>query len=1133
MTMPSPRILTIYADKLFDYYPKQRGEENAPYCFDLMNRFFSGQVIKQTSDFDECPLLHQIIVSETFKNESSDNKTDKYIPDITVSDDYLLDKLMIVDFSNVFFRITDSDKAISIKQKIRQDRARDLIENGFDVRFSDDHKAHMVPFDKSGNMSRQSRISFINEKYVDELNRRLNLDMDFSDIKVVLSKYYAYRGLYLTSSKRVYHQDLTITPETLVILKDQRLMKKPMKNPVTGEEHHAPVLGYNYERNVPIATADPETGEFINKEEEELSYVSKPFDGVGIVSPEYAGYINAALGVSGATSFQVRMPFVKGMVHKVDFKAFLDEFDTEKWNAPGEYFYEDAFGIKRDLKKAQILITESMFKGFEWLRKYCDDRGCDPMAYYCGKFNKYDHALYISGTNLPYGHTEFTHLSYQMINTLDLDRKGFDKLIKNHRSFINDPERYISLWDSSEVRDFEDTEIFRDIPAWKKALKKDPDLKNDSYIASQLRNTSKGLITKIANGKIVVAGQTRFLCRDLMLLLACLIEEESAARKFYRRLLFFRFYMPGAEDLKGKYENLQCDGFCAFFRSPHLSRNEQCLLQPFVIPSGKGNDIYYREDDWKTNPEEDFKENVRLYDRYFGELTGVVMVPRGSIVPLCLGGADFDGDLVSVIYDETVVDAVRKACYTDKWLYRKLPVVRIPDEKNDTKDYTRTVPPSVPYEHILNTFSNAIGYLSNAAISIGQKEYGSKDYKNDNNSPACWKCTILTGLEIDAAKKGKHPDLGIISKNKKDYPDARYLGFKDTYESVRKLPSFNFDRMEIVKRAKPDSDEYEIDFSIPKDTSKACKCVISGEDHGTAINRLPFAFIEEHDRYASKAITGKKQRFSSPFRMADRDKGKEVLISSYRSDCKKLIDLFFNYKHLIDSIRFEKNRSKYGRMHISKLAAKIYDTENDAMVNAMVIPELIDLFNAAISKDASVKELKNSLNDRKWQFQPEDKRAKTLEKIIGNGFSVSDLSDAQKDILFHFGQQGYKMLWHILTAVDDMRIRPLTDIRNDNDINAADAEDNPADLINELNENVAGYYYDNLTDIENRLYHICLKRLRKMIEDTGLEPATKIHVLYEIAGNNPKWGRFFWDAFTWEELDASIPLKEGGADHAG
>ena len=58
-----------------------------------------------------------------------------------------------------------------------------------------------------------------------------------------------------------------------------------------------------------------------------------------------------------------------------------------------------------------------------------------------------------------------------------------------------------------------------------------------------------------------------------------------------------------------------------------------------------------------------FKKHLKVYQKYFGKLTGIVMVPRGSVAPLCLGGADFDGDLVNVIFDQDVVNAVASGCY--------------------------------------------------------------------------------------------------------------------------------------------------------------------------------------------------------------------------------------------------------------------------------------------------------------------------------------------------------------------------------------------------------------------------------------------------------------------------------------
>lgn len=153
------------------------------------------------------------------------------------------------------------------------------------------------------------------------------------------------------------------------------------------------------------------------------------------------------------------------------------------------------------------------------------------------------------------------------------------------------------------------------------------------------------------------------------------------------------------------------------------------------------------------------------------------MVPRGSVAPLCLGGADFDGDLVNVIFDQDVVNAVASGCYdTETYPYRILPIITIPALDSPAVELKA----HVPFEHIKNTFSNRIGLISNASISIGQTEYG-KPLNSSSNStnqvlvtkpnassapvpPSCEHCTLLTGLEIDAAKNGKHPNLDPILK---------------------------------------------------------------------------------------------------------------------------------------------------------------------------------------------------------------------------------------------------------------------------------------------------------------------------------------------------------------------------------
>ncbi len=50
------------------------------------------------------------------------------------------------------------------------------------------------------------------------------------------------------------------------------------------------------------------------------------FDGEGLISPELAEKTDKKLcGKHIHTSFQTHMPYIKGMVHQVDFHAFLKE----------------------------------------------------------------------------------------------------------------------------------------------------------------------------------------------------------------------------------------------------------------------------------------------------------------------------------------------------------------------------------------------------------------------------------------------------------------------------------------------------------------------------------------------------------------------------------------------------------------------------------------------------------------------------------------------------------------------------------------------------------------------------------------------------------------------------------------
>ena len=1128
------KIRTINAKALFKYFPK--GKDDKVYAIYLINKALCRHVIKQEEDMEDCPVFYQFY-KEIERRCGGDEKFE-------ITNTTLLDKMLVMDFDNIFMSFDESaDDSVKGYKESLLECAKDIIENGFYIyEVESDMPVHMVAFDKSGNMSRKSRISFIDATYYDALNDRLNLGMDFSQIEVQESKYYAYRGLYLSSSKRIENQDFDITPETLVVIQDER---KDPKNPDKS------ITGYNYEKTTYISAKENlnNTGkngkvwDIDDQGEKKVLYVDKPFDGVGFIAPSYGALINASLGIEGATSFQIRLPFVKGMLHQVDVHGFLDEYNIER--SEDAHTYIDAFGIKRDLGKARIFITESMFKAKKWILEYLKNSGkedMDPMAFYCEMLKKYDHALYVSGTNLPYGHSKYVHLSYQTINTLNFTKEQFERILDRHKYFIKNPIEYLNTFDIEERSDIDSMDsdegkIDYHIPNWRRALNENEQLSDDIYIKHELKNTQKGLLTKLATGKILVEGQTRYLCRDLLPLLVSLIENPP---NFYPKYLYFRFYLPtDGNDANADKLGLGFNSYYAFFRNPHLSRNEQYIMRRFCdTDEVTYKSTYIGKDDYKY-----YMYSREIYDKYFGSLTGIVMVPRHSVLPLCLGGADFDGDLVSIVYNQDVVDAVASGVFVKaktklfgEVQMRNLPVIEIPStlsEKTSIKEH-------VPYEHIKNTFSNRIGQISDAAISIGQMEYGhvliedsqskteAREQSVDNESkeekyskPSCAMCTILTGLEIDAAKNGEHPNLDSILSN--DIEKCSYIKFLHKFKKLRGEANYSFDNLKVESRENGGKKYIEV-------TAKNCSTVAKFYPpvFGTFINELPLAFYDAFTYYAKDGKAEEKKESSKGkrtekiqseivFAYVDNKKDEDIKIEEFKSKCQNIFDYnFFYSKTLMYILSSEKNNGFYAIENLEKKLYQAYDEEDAVKIQRTVVPRLIAHLKSYINENNTVADIKDRINEKKWLFVPMEKRETVLEEIMAGGFSADMLDDEEKEVLFNFRNRGYINLWLVLSIIEGPKSYSFNEIMSRDikcNIKVKDKR-----LGEELTEYLRAYYDNNVTDALGKIYAACLKALGGIMNESGLSEENMIAALYEITATSLDNRKFFWDLIEWERM---------------
>lgn len=1057
--MPEYKILKLQADKIITtgrLSPIQLGDYNISYQIDLNQNAIYGLVVEEQLLMENCALFDQfqIVLGKEDCTESIR--------------EWLIQEFVIVDFTNIYKDTSDIPEYL----------IEDLISNGFLMRYNG-REMHMLPFDKSGNMSRECKLSFINAEYLEIMNERLNLGIDFGKIALNLSKYYSYRGLYLSTAKRIQNEMLTLTPETLIIVDDN--LEKDF---------------FNYQKEVNIEEGVAEELDHskisFRKYQEKREDIKVPFDGQGIISPFYADLINEELETKNLNSFQIRLPFAKGMLHRVDFHAFLNEFD-EAYKEDA-YIIKDVYGIERDLKVANIIMTKSMFKGYSWLKEHCKDE-MDPMQFYCDAIREYAHALYISSTDAAYGNSKVTHISYQLLNTLKLSEEQFQSLIDKQLGYIHNPIRYIERSQGQSVGEAEDDEVTYNFANWQKAVLVNPSFARLSYIKNQLRKTQSALMTKLALGKLVVSGQTRYMSRDLPFMLVNLIADKNVREKLKNIKIFnYRFYLP--QGTQGENEmGLEYYTQCGFFRSPHLSRNEQGLLTPLVKRKSSG---------------KQFGDEYATINKYFGHLTGVVVFGNESLEPMALGGADFDGDLVCVITDTDVVDAIKAGAYKkdsggrlDFSRKEDMPYIRIPSIPADNE----VVPKTIPYLQIKNTFSNKIGLISNASIEIGQYEYGNKEGNPGNIT--CSQCTILTGLEIDAAKNGVHPDLTALTEND-SLRKNNYLKFKKEFEKFRKDKDYHFNRLCVEK----EGEKYILGL---EDSDKSVEYT---EEAGTFINRLPVVFMENINPKLD-IPSGKRKAY---FNFQESDSS-DIKLDVFQEQCNTI---FNTYRYYVDLFRFIQDKDKktnYNRENLGKTLNRQYDRETVEMIKANHLPKIYQQFASIIETTEDCKRIEDKINQEEWHLLNRSSKVEFLKELL----STDTLNEDEWMIVLQTYNDGYRVLWYIIHDIASFLGTKYEDCKHEFLKHKALPDLIHFSLSGEADEIIRNFVKNKESGVVERLYHVCLRTLQEMVREFGISKSDKIKYLFEMSKNSVSKSRFFWDCFEWEELEPYIAKEEADA----
>ena len=860
----------------------------------------------------------------------------------------LSDIIFYMDFSGIFDR-----SGARKKHLIRQEKARALFRpEGVSLDFGSGPHRYLA-FERSGSMSRQARLAFIREDFYDTVRRRIMMDMTIGDCQ--LSKLYAYNGLMLSSGIRIDGIGID-RPHRVVVI----------DNPTRTE------------RNVSVITVEDDgtqssTRKYHRVEKKEDIEITC-FDGEGLISKEYARVVDEKLcGKKVHTSFQIRMPYVKGMLHEVDFKDFLTLCGTDT--------ITDLWGMEHSVRDVDVILTKSMFKGYGWLTA----SGMNWEDYWA-VFRKYRHALYI--TNVSKEKPEqTTELNYQFLTTVSIQgdefrpadlSDGWDHSPEtDERNWLTKQTelRYYNLCANPQFRQNYFLEKADRISWWERhqgkdqilaaVLKKNPRFINEPVYAKRLEDEADKIVEQYAVGRLIVAGDNRYLSGDLLDFLAFLLPtvppRKRRQRMFYSTVMTDHFPESSFYAPQAVYAH---DDACTLLRNPHIARNEELQLS-----------FYDAKEE---------RKQMRHY--YFGHLTDVVMVDSNMLAAERLGGADYDGDMI-----KTISDSILNACVRRNYnLYRyekhksltnteNIPLLMIPTAQPQIRSADDW---ETRFETVRSTFSSRVGQICNAALDRSIIAYNENSDAEERER--CRKETetlaILTGLEIDSAKSGIRPDLDEYLTHK-TVKRSDFLKYKTLVEEMETRRTW----YEPTHAARVKAFFKKVDWSKVDSN----------------VERLPY--LAQQLKKITPRIKAKSARDEELFSFAQQPDWREQL----NSDKLAAVDaLLRDHDACLSRIRAcripvkeKKRKSDVERILYARGQEDAYDPD-----------ELYALFGSLPSERVSA--LQHAIREQAWHLMDEDARERFLREWLPE---FEDIYDLLTD--FRFG--GYRILGDIVCDMED------------------------------------------------------------------------------------------------------------------
>ena len=856
--------------------------------------------------------------------------------DMLISD--LADVILYLDFKGIFDRDADNPKAAIMQKKTEAM----FSQGGITLNFGQGD-ARYLAFERSGSMSRSAVLSFVRADIYEELSRRMTVGMTLGVCQ--LSKLYAYNGLLFSSGTRI-ETDMLWDKDAIVVI-DNPTSVYPDVDVITVEDRTGIGDVRNYERV-----------------EKKGDVKVTLFDGEGILSPALAEEIDRLYcGKHIHTSFQIRMPYIKGMVHEVDFHGLFREATVTK--------ITDLWGVEHPIERVRMILTGSQFKGCGWMTE-------NRLTFeeYLKRLRAYRHTLYITGVNRT-DSEQFTDLNYQFLSTLALSGEQFrpvDKPFDMTGQLSDESESWLTKTTEEIYYRLLNDEWFQ-FDYYVDHAPKNPKsrryrlaemlYRNDLLLAEkeyrrELDRAADTILQNFARGNLLVHGRVAYLSADLTLFLAELLKPHTDgnrnAEEIYRELLDARCRYTTAYGLTGSH-------MTAILRNPHIAKNEEVVVYP-------------------PNHEHDIRH------RYLSHLSGVVMVEPWSLIAERLGGADYDGDMVKVIREPVICESIASHYketanpFEDRFASRNnLPLLSIPSAEPQLQNANDL---HARFEAVKSTFSSRVGQISNAAFDRSMLAYDESldDEIREQNRKETETLAILTGLEIDSAKSGVKPNLSAYLDSK-TARRSRYLKYKRLLEDAEARPAW-----------------YEDSFA------EQMQDYIDGTDWDSVtanVEKLPY-YAHMLKKHTPRKVI-KPAPASELFTFARHENWKDNLNPSLFEPIRELID---TYDRCLRRIRSHKHPTPGNskRRDIDRILT-MRDQENAYDTDSLYV--LFTRIDAA-----RIKTVRDALRAEQWHFMKPDARLSFLQEYL-----PEEAFRAYDGLFSDFRMGGYRVFGDIICDIDD------------------------------------------------------------------------------------------------------------------